>query len=238
MHTMFRTCTFRFWTLTIAALLAGPALAESGDGPDLSGTWTMTIQGKAPPGKNFASLAFDVAGAQKSVTMTGKGGELRGGVELEGDEIRFDHVPPGKKASIAIFTGRVHGDLMGGVVDMGKRGKSTWQAIREGDAVFDLSGTWTFFQKGLPRDYTNLTKLHFHQDGVHLVATFITGKEETVCTGYLDGAELGFEYSRTTADGETIGAAYSGKISGDMMRGEVEMGPLGKSTWQATRDDG
>ncbi len=219
--------------ITIAFLLVVPAFAES-DGPDLSGTWTMTIDGKAPPGKNFANLTFD--GDQ--VTMQGKGGELHGSVALDGGEIRFEHAPPGKKASVAVFAGQVHGDLMGGEVDMGKRGKSAWQAIREGDAVFNLTGSWTFFQKGLPRDYTNLTKLHFHQEGPALVATFSTAADETVCRGYLDGGTLGFEYSRTTAGGETVGASYSGSVSGDMMRGEVDMRAQGKSTWQATRDDG
>ena len=220
--------------MTAALMLAAPVAAENAGGPDLSGTWTMTIQGKAPPGKNFASLSFD--GDQ--VTMRGKGGELQGEVELDGDEIRFEHASPGKKASVAVFTGRVHGDLMGGEVEMGKRGKSAWQAIREGDAVFNLTGIWTFFQKGLPRDYTNLTKLHFHQDGPELVATFSTADDETVCRGYLDGDELGFEYSRTTQGGETVGASYSGRVAGDMMRGDVDMGAQGKSTWQATRDDG
>ncbi len=228
----------RIWiTITATLLLAVPTFAESEVGPDLSGTWTMTIQGKAPPGKNFASLTFDCGGEQRSVTMRGKGGELRGTCENGGDEIRFEHAPPGKKASVAVFTGRVHGDLMGGEVDMGKRGKSSWQAIREGDGVLDLSGTWTFFQKGLPRDYTNLTKLHFHQEGPELVATFTTGDDETVCRGYLDGDSVGFEYSRAT-EGATIDAAYSGRITGDMMRGEVDMGAAGKSTWQATKDDG
>ena len=220
--------------ITAALLLAVPALADDA-GPDLSGSWTMTIQGKAPPGKNFASLAFNGNG---EVTLGGKGGELQATVELDGDEIRFEHTSPGKKASVAVFTGRVEGDLMGGEVDMGKRGKSAWQAIRDGDAVFNLTGTWTFFQKGLPRDYINLTKLHFHQDGPELVATFSTADDETVCRGYLDGDELGFEYSRTTKGGETVGGAYTGRVSGDMMRGEVDMGAQGKSTWQATRDDG
>ncbi len=224
--------------ITAALMLTLPAVAETGGEPDLSGTWTMTIQGKAPPGKNFASLTFDCTGENASVTMRGKGGELHGTCENGGDEIRFDHAPPGKKASVAVFTGRVHGDLMGGEVDMGKRGKTTWQAVREGDAVLDLTGSWTFFQKGLPRDYTNLTKLHFHQDGPDLVATFTTGDDETVCQGYLDGETLGFEYTRTTGGGETVGASYSGKVAGDMMRGEVDMGAQGKSTWQATRDDG
>lgn len=228
----------RRWTSIVVALaLAVPAAATAG-GPDLSGTWTMTIAGKAPPGKNFAHLTFSGEGEELSVTMRGKGGELHGRVEVDGEEIRFQHAPPGKKASVAVFAGRVHGDLMGGEVDMGKRGKSPWQAIREGETVFDLSGTWTFFQKGLPRDYTNLTKLHFHQDGPELVATFTTAGEETVCRGHLDGDTLGFEYSRTTGSGETLGAAYSGKVSGDMIRGEVDMGAAGKSTWQATRDDG
>lgn len=220
-------------------MLAGPAFAESGDGaPDLSGVWSMTIQGKAPPGKNFASMTFERQGEQTSVIMEGKGGELHGACEVVGDQIRFEHAPPGKKASVAVFTGRVRGDLMGGEVDMGKRGKSTWQAIRKGDDTFNLSGSWTFFQKGLPRDYTNLTKLHFSQDGSNLVATFTTGDEETVCIGHLDGDTLGFEYTRTTPDGGAIGASYVGKVSGDMMRGEVDMGAAGKNTWQATRDDG
>ena len=238
----------RRWQLTVvpvlvAIVLGMPALAEADDAassssPDLSGTWTMTIQGKAPPGKNFASLAFTREGGEISVVMHGKAGELIGAAELDGDRIRFEHAPPGKKASIAVFTGRVRGDLMGGEVDMGKRGASAWQAIREGDEVFDLSGTWTFFQKGLPRDYTNLTKLRFHQDGPDLVATFTTADEETVCRGYLDGDTMGFEYSRATQGGATIGASYAGKVGGDMMRGEVDMGELGNSTWQATRDDG
>ncbi len=229
---------FRFWTTIVAALLlALPAIAGDG-GTDLAGNWTMTIEGKTPPGKNFSNLTFEAKGDAVSVTMRGKGGELHGNVEIDGDEIRWEHAPPGKKVSVAVFAGRVHGDLMGGEVDMGKRGKSAWQAVREGGGVFDLTGTWTFFQKGLPRDYTNLTKLHFHQDGPALVATFTTADQETVCRGYLDGESLGFEYSRTTEGGETVGGSYEGKISGDMMRGEVDMGVAGKSSWQATRDDG
>ncbi len=224
--------------ILLTLIMAVPAIAETGGGPDLSGTWTMTIQGKAPPGKNFAAVTFEGEGEQTSVIMHGKGGELRGACRIDGEEIHFEHASPGKKASVAVFTGRVRGDLMGGEVDMGKRGKSAWQAIREGDDVFDLTGSWTFFQKGLPRDYANLTKLYFHQEGAGLVATFTTGDQETVCKGYLDGSSMGFEYSRTTAGGDAVKASYAGKVSGDMMRGEVDMGALGKSPWQATRDDG
>ena len=104
----------RRWTSIVVALaLAVPAAASAG-GPDLSGTWTMTIAGKAPPGKNFAHLTFSGEGEELSVTMRGKGGELHGRVEVDGEEIRFHHAPPGKKASVAVFAGRVHGDLMGG----------------------------------------------------------------------------------------------------------------------------
>ena len=155
---------------------------------------------------------------------------------MDGDQLRFEHAPPGKKSSLVVFSGRVRGDLMGGEVDMGPRGKSAWQATREGDEVFDLTGTWTFFQKGLPKDYANLTKLRFSQEGPDLVATFTTGDVETVCRGYLDGERLGFEYSRETAQG-TFGGKYSGRVSGDLMSGEVDMGEGGKTTWRATRDD-
>ena len=226
----------RFLIPALLALLAPAAIA--GDGPDLSGTWAMTIAGKAPPGKGFASLTFGSEGEETVVVLAGKGGELTTPVAIDGDTLRFEHETPGKKASVAVFTGSVRGDLMGGEVDMGRRGKSAWQAVREGDGVFDLSGTWTFFQKGLPRDYANLTKLYFSQDGPDLVATFLTGAEETVCRGSLAGDRVTFEYSRTTGGGQTFGASYAGTVSGDMMRGEVDMGGTGKSTWQATRDDG
>ena len=222
--------------LVAAILIAVPAFAGADD-LDLSGVWGMTIQGKAPPGKNFGTLTFERDDEGTFVVMHGKGGELRGPCQVDGDQIRFEHTSPGKKGAVAVFTGRVRGDLMGGEVDMGRRGTSAWEAIREGDEVFDLSGTWTFFQQGLPRDYANLTKLQFTQEGPDLVATFSTGDEETVCRGYLDGDAVGFEYSRVTHTGDTVGAAYAGKVGGDMMRGEVDMGQLGKSTWQATRDD-
>ena len=228
------------WISILATTLAvAPALAQGfvEGAVGLDGTWTMTIQGKAPPGKNFASLTFERQGEESVVIMKGKAGELRDVYEIDGDELRFEHTPPGKKTTTVVFTGRVRGDLMGGEVDMGKRGKSQWQAIREGDDVLDLSGTWTFFQKGLPRDYINLTKLHFSQQGPDLVATFTTGEDETVCLGHLDGNSVGFEYSRDTADG-TVGAKYVGQVAGDMIRGKVDMGAAGQSTWQATKDDG
>ncbi len=218
----------------LVSLAATAVIAQPPAENDLSGTWSMTIQGKTPPGKNFASLTFEGT----TVKMQGKGGELEGALTVDGDQIRFEHAPPGKKVSVAVFIGRVRGDLMGGEVAMGKRGTSAWQAIREGDGVFDLSGSWTFFQKGLPRDYANLTKLHFHQDGPNLVATFTNADTETVCEGHLDGESLGFEYTRQTGDGQTLGASYAAKVSGDMIRGEVDMGAGGKTTWQATRDDG
>ena len=222
----------------LLALLAVAAFAEPPGPPDLSGTWTMTIEGKAPPGKGFASLAFEGESEETVVVLSGKGGRLTEPVEIDGDTLRFEHETPGKKAVVAVFTGRVRGDLMGGEVDMGRRGTSAWQAVREGGGVFDLSGTWTFFQKGLPRDYANLTKLYFSQEGPDLVATFLTSEEETVCRGSLAGDRVTFEYSRTTGGGQTFGASYAGVVSGDVMRGEVDMGEAGKSTWQATRDDG
>jgi hypothetical protein len=221
--------------LILAGVLA--AAAAAADEAGLAGTWTMTIEGKTPPGKNFSTLAFEGEGDELAVVMRGKAGELRSACELDGDKIRFEHAPPGKKSSLVVFSGSVHGDLMGGEVDMGQRGTSKWQAIRDGEGVFDLSGTWTFFQKGLPRDYANLTKLRFSQDGSELVATFTTGDVETVCRGHLDGAAVGFAYSRQLDGGSSIEAAYRGKVGGDRIQGEVDMGEMGKSTWQATRDD-
>ncbi len=221
----------------ITVLAAGLAAATAAAGEvDFTGTWAMTIQGKTPPGKNYSSLTFERSADTLVVVMQGKGGELRNTATLEGDQLRFEHAPPGKKSSLVVFSGRVRGDLMGGEVDMGKRGTSLWQATREGDGVFDLTGTWTFFQKGLPRDYANLTKLRFHQEGPQLVATFSHGDTETVCEGYLDGDALGFEYSRETPGG-TVGGKYGGRVSGDLMSGEVDLGESGKATWRATRDD-
>ena len=224
-------------TVLAAGLVSAVATAAVGE-VDLSGTWAMTIQGKTPPGKNYSSLTFEPSGDALVVVMQGKGGELRNAATLEGDQLRFEHAPPGKKSSLVVFSGRVRGDLMGGEVDMGKRGTSTWQATREGDGVFDLTGTWTFFQKGLPKDYANLTKLRFHQEGPHPGRHLHHRRRPRRCARAISTARRwGSSTPARPGAGPDRSAKYAGRVSGDLMSGEVDLGEGGKSTWRATRDD-
>ena len=96
-----------------------------------------------------------------------------------------------------------------------------------------MSGFWTSFNQIF---YTMPEYIRDYVDTGDLVATFTTGDVETVCRGYLDGDRLGFEYSRETAEG-AFGGEYVGRVSGDLMSGEVDMGEGGTTTWRATRDD-
>lgn len=215
-------------------LLAAPALAA-----DLAGEWLLTMDGKSPSGEKEATLTFaatadgEPAGELK-VTMSGKSGSVESPGKLADGEVSWLYTSP-KKGVQATYQGRVRGSLMGGTVDV--KGKPVaWQARRVGDDVFDLAGTWTFFIKGEARDYANLTKMTFAQDGPDLVVTMASEAMEVECRGTLDGVALSFDYVRATQDGGEYTAKMTGSVSGALMGGDADLGEYGRTTWNATRD--
>ncbi len=217
----------------LAAILAAPAFATEAD---LTGNWLLEMDGRSPSGEKTATVTFETDGDGIVVRMTGKKGTVECPGTLAGDELTFEYTSPKKKVT-ATYRGKVRGELMGGEVDVGSR-QIKWHARRtKDDSGFKFDGTWTFFIEGEPRDYANLTKMTFSQDGPELIVTLTSNDMAVECRGYLEGEEIGFEYAREKRDGSgTYTAQMTGSIAGALMSGEADLHEHGKTTWRATLD--
>jgi hypothetical protein len=215
------------------ALAASAAPAQE---VDLAGSWRMTILGKSPLGVKEATLTFEQSGFNLVVTIQGKSGATRSIGYIDGNHLRFDYVTAGKRADVVSkFSGHVRGDLMGGELDLGKQGITTWKATRGAEQEVDLSGTWTLQMRGESPSGLHLVKMTFRQADHRLVVTLHGEKSDVDCEGYVEGRIITFYYVRHT-DREEFVAKFTGQLGGARMGGEVDMGELGKTTWRATQD--
>jgi hypothetical protein len=222
-------------TLAFCALLAAGAAAGAQQ-PDLSGTWTLSLLEKSPHGFDSAEMTIEVDGHQIVAHLASDQGSVPCVGYVDGQAIHFYYVRPGKKEdTIVRFSGHVRGDLMGGEVDLGKRGSSTWTATRGEDQGVDLTGVWTLQMKGESPSGLDLVKMRFSQERDHVVVTLESELGEVECEGFLDGRTLTFYYVRVTGESRFV-AKFTGQLAGGMMGGEVDLGEHGKTTWRATRD--
>ena len=218
----------------IVVLLSASAVAAGEI--DLSGSWTMTMEGESPTGEESVGLAFANDGHELVATMKGATGEVPCRGWIDENRIRFYYVRPTEEGEyVAKFTGHVAGDLMGGEVDLGERGMSKWRATRGADKGMDLSGTWTMTMEGDSPSGEEAVDLKFTQEGPSLKVTMMGASGDVDCEGFIKGNALRFYYIRPTAEGEFV-AKYTGHVGDDVMGGEVDLGERGKVPWKATRN--
>ena len=99
---------------------------------DLSGTWTLQMKGDSPSGMNLVPMSFRQEGANLVVTLHGESSDVECQGSVDGKVITFYYVrASGDDQFVAKFTGLLGGDRMGGEVDMGALGKSTWRATQD-----------------------------------------------------------------------------------------------------------
>jgi len=77
--------------------------------------------------------------------------------------------------------------------------------------------------------------IHFEQEGEKLTVTWQDRRgQEITAEGTVKGNEIEWSVTRSTPRGEFT-ATYKGKIEGDTMSGEVQMGNRGPFEWTAKR---
>lgn len=72
------------------------------------------------------------------------------------------------------------------------------------------------------------------QDGEKLKVTMTGQRGDVTGEGTIKGNEISWTVTRTTPRGEMT-SAYKGKVEGDAMSGDVEMGSFGSAPWKAAR---
>lgn len=119
----------RFAAVTAFAVALVPPVASADDGPDVTGTWTMTVEtaaGSGNPTFTLTQKGEEITGTysgrfgEAPVTGTIKGNQvtLRFTVSVEGQEMKTEYV------------GTVEGDAMTGKVVFGGFGEGTFKGTR------------------------------------------------------------------------------------------------------------
>ncbi len=96
----------------------------------------------------------------------------------------------------------------------------------------NVAGEWDFTMT-TPRGEMAATA-KFVQEGEKITVTMITERGESNGTGTIKGADIEWTITRETPRG-TFTITYKGKVEGNSMKGEAQMGDFGSAEWKATK---
>lgn len=98
----------------------------------------------------------------------------------------------------------------------------------------NVTGDWELTTTS-PRGGERTQTISLKQEGEKLTVT-MTGRqgEEIKAEGTVKGNEIEWSITRSTQRGE-FKITYKGKIEGDTMSGQMQMGDFGTSDWKAAR---
>jgi len=97
----------------------------------------------------------------------------------------------------------------------------------------DVTGDWELTMETRRGEMTR--DINFVQEGENLTVTMEgRGGGEVTGEGTIKGNNIEWTITRSTPRGEMT-MTYTGKIEGDTMSGEVQLGDFGSATWKAVR---
>ena len=122
--------TFRLVALVAVATIL-PLLAVGADQPDVTGTWTMSVETAMGSGNPTFTLAQE--GQAITGTYEGYFGEVPVSGIIEGEEVTLSIEVSAQGQDMKIdYVGAVEGDSMAGKVVFGSFGEGTFEGTREG----------------------------------------------------------------------------------------------------------
>jgi hypothetical protein len=96
----------------------------------------------------------------------------------------------------------------------------------------DVSGEWDLTINTPRGEMASTAK--FVQEGEKLTVTVTSPRGESTGSGTIKGADIEWTITRESPRGQfTI--TYKGKVEGNTMKGEAQMGDFGTSEWKATK---
>lgn len=97
----------------------------------------------------------------------------------------------------------------------------------------DVTGDWELTMETRRGEMTR--DINFVQEGENLTVTMEgRGGGEVTGEGTIKGNDIEWTITRSTPRGEMT-MTYTGKVDGDTMSGEVQLGDFGSATWKAVR---
>jgi hypothetical protein len=106
-------------------------------------------------------------------------------------------------------------------------------AVAQAAKPANVAGDWTLTLT-TPRG-DRVSPVNFVQDGEKLKITMTSPRgDQSTGEGTIKGTDIEWKVTRSTPRGEMI-ITYKGKVEGDTMSGEAQMGDFGTATWKAVR---
>jgi hypothetical protein len=96
----------------------------------------------------------------------------------------------------------------------------------------NVSGEWDLTLNTPRGEMTSTAK--FVQEGEKITVTMTNPRGESTGSGTIKGADIEWTVTRETPRGQ-ITVTYKGKVEGNTMKGEAQMGDFGTSEWKATK---
>jgi len=98
----------------------------------------------------------------------------------------------------------------------------------------NVTGDWEMTSEG--RQGPRTTNIHIEQDGEKITVTMpgMRGGGEVKAEGTIKGNEIEWTVNFSTQRGDMT-IIYKGKVEGDTMKGEVQMGDFGSREWTAKK---
>lgn len=233
--------------LAVCALLAGwltvSAVSAAESKADATGTWKWSFT--TQDGQTFeTTLNLKQDGDKLTGAVVGRDGAESpiADATIKGDEIAFSVTRErnGQKYTTK-YSGKLSGDTIKGSRESERDGQSTkrdWEAKR-GGAAGGPTGTWKWSyasQDGTAREST--LKLKVADGKLTGALAGRSGTETAISEATLKGDEIAFAVVRER-NGQKSTAKYAGKISGDTIKGKIEM-TFGDQTrtrdWEAKRE--
>ncbi len=87
-----------------------------------------------------------------------------------------------------------------------------------------------------PRGGERTMDIHIEQEGEKITVTWTGFRgEEVKAEGTIKGNEIEWSFTREGRGGGEFTMTYKGKVEGDTMTGEVQMGDFGSMEWTAKK---
>ena len=228
--------------IAFLAIVINLSAANAAGAPNATGVWKWTTTGQN--NQTFeTTLKLKQDGAKVTGVMIGRNGNetaIESG-KIEGEEITFQITRERNGQSVTIkYKGKLSGDTIKGATETERDGQTRtrdWEAKRE-PAPADATGAWKWSftgQNGQTMDST----LKLEQKDGKLTGT-LTGRrgDTAIEEGVINGADVSFTVTRER-NGEKFTTKYTGKISGDEIKGKIEMGSGDQARsrdWEAKRE--
>jgi hypothetical protein len=224
------------------AILINISISNAEGAPSATGLWKWTSTGQNNQTYE-TTLKLKQDGVKITGVMIGRNGNetaIESG-KIEGDDITFQITRERNgQSSTTKYKGKLSGDTIKGATETERDGQTRtrdWEAKRE-PAPADATGTWKWSFTG-QNNQTMDSTLKLEQKDGKLTGT-LTGRrgDTAIEDGKINGADVSFTVTRER-NGEKFVSKYMGKISGDEIKGKIEMGSGDQARsrdWEAKRE--